>query len=247
MIIRHKKAINMTKVLLIRHGQTDWNTNGRWQGALPIGLNTHGREQAQRLAQHLARRPITHIYSSDLPRALETAEILGQTLNVTPIADARLREMHLGVFQGLTREDVLAHHADEYHAFQTDYFDHVIMQGESRRQVMARALAVLEDALAKSALRGEIAVVSHGVTIRMLLTGLFPDDAEHLRHAEIGNTSLTTLEHDGTSWRILTMGSMHHLADIAAEIAADHGEAATLAQEANPETNAAHPDPSQPT
>ena len=94
--------IPIERVLLIRHGQTDWNANGRWQGILPIGLNDVGRTQAETLAIYLARRPIGSIYCSPLPRALDTARALGQAVGVVPEVDERLQEFNLGVFQGLT-------------------------------------------------------------------------------------------------------------------------------------------------
>ena len=71
------------RVLLVRHGQTDWNVNGRWQGIEPVALNDEGWAQARLLADYLRDRPISRIYSSDLPRALETATTIGQAVNVS--------------------------------------------------------------------------------------------------------------------------------------------------------------------
>ena len=67
------------RLLLIRHGQTDWNVDGRWQGTIPTGLNDIGRTQAQALATYLARRQIGSIYSSHLPRAIDTAKAIGDS------------------------------------------------------------------------------------------------------------------------------------------------------------------------
>lgn len=218
--------MQLRTLYLIRHGQTDWNTSGRWQGTLPVALNVHGREQAQYLAKALRTRPITQIYSSDLPRALETAQIVGQSLNLVPIPDERLREMHLGLFQGLTRDEILARHATEFHASQEDYLDYVIPNGESRRALMVRALEMFREVVTtQQTQHEEIALVSHGVTLKMLLTGLFPQEEERLRHSEIGNTSVTTLRRDTQDWYLADLANMNHLSDAATEMAADHGEA----------------------
>ena len=80
------------RILLIRHGQTQWNVEGRWQGVLATSLNTNGFAQARALARALRTRPITAIYTSDLQRAVQTATVLGSVFKLTPIEDARWRE-----------------------------------------------------------------------------------------------------------------------------------------------------------
>lgn len=92
----------MTRLLLVRHGETDWNAEGRLQGHTDRPLNPWGREQAKRLAERLAGDGIAAVYASDLARARETAEIVGERLGLPVVLDADLREKHWGTWEGLT-------------------------------------------------------------------------------------------------------------------------------------------------
>ena len=94
----------MTTLLLARHGETDWNREGRWQGGSDTSLNERGREQARELAQQLDS--VDAIYSSDLARAAETAAIIAGTLGVEVRVDPRLRERSFGDWEGLNAEEI---------------------------------------------------------------------------------------------------------------------------------------------
>jgi broad specificity phosphatase PhoE len=96
----------VTTLLLVRHGETDWNAERRWQGHTDVPLNARGREQAHALAEELAAEPPDVIYTSDLSRALETAEIVGGMLGLAVVADPDLREIDVGSREGLTAEQV---------------------------------------------------------------------------------------------------------------------------------------------
>jgi broad specificity phosphatase PhoE len=92
----------VTTLLLVRHGETDWNASGRLQGHTDTPLNAHGRRQAKALADRLAGDGIAAVYASDLARARETAEILGERLGLPVVVDADLREKNWGNWEGLT-------------------------------------------------------------------------------------------------------------------------------------------------
>jgi 2,3-bisphosphoglycerate-dependent phosphoglycerate mutase len=200
--------MTVERVYLIRHGQTAWNVDGRWQGFEPVPLNDVGLAQARTLAGYL-RAPISAIYSSDLPRAVQTAEALGQTRNLNPIIDIRLREFNLGIFQGHTHDQIQARYPAETTAFYADYMGYLIPNGESRYQLQTRAFEAWTDITANAA-GPEIAIVSHGGTIKMLLMKLF---AEHpdLQQARIENTSVTTIERGGDGWRLVELAHAAHL------------------------------------
>jgi 2,3-bisphosphoglycerate-dependent phosphoglycerate mutase len=200
---------HIERVLLVRHGQTDWNVDGRWQGVLPVGLNTEGWSQARALAASLRGRPIGAIYSSDLPRALETATVVGSVVGLVPHTDIRLREFNLGVFQGLTREQIEDRHPAEWQEFRTDYWNYVIPQGESRRALQLRVQQAFTAITAQAAGK-ETVLVSHGGAIRMLLLALFANNAA-LRDVHIENTSVTTLERNGDDWRLAGVADIAHL------------------------------------
>lgn len=213
------------RVLLIRHGQTDWNMDGRWQGVLPIGLNDEGRRQAQSLARHLQKRPLTAVACSDLPRALDTALALTADRGIEPLVDQRWREFDLGVFQGLTKEEIGRLYPAEWQALSDDYWDYVVPLGESRRALQTRAYSAFLELTRPTEGRlyagyadsdtetvGDLAVVTHGGVIRVLLLKIGVD--QHiLNQTHIENTSITTLVRHEGGWRVEHLGQTPHLRD----------------------------------
>jgi broad specificity phosphatase PhoE len=130
-------------------------------------------------------------------------------VGVQPQADERLREFAMGIFQGNTREQIESQFAAEWAGFRADYWDYLIPQGESRRQLQDRVYAAWLDLIA-TAPGPEAALVSHGGSIRVLLMRLFPQD-ERVQHTHIDNTSVTILERDGASWRLAELNTVDHL------------------------------------
>src|SRR5690349_8413010 len=98
--------MNKKHLFIFRHGETDWNVEERFQGHLDIPLNDNGRNQARELGQKMKHFGLEAIFSSDLCRASETAQIVAQSINVPIFKDPRLREAHLGQAQGLTRTEI---------------------------------------------------------------------------------------------------------------------------------------------
>jgi len=145
----------MTTLLLARHGETDWNREGRWQGWADPPLNATGRAQAHALAGQLRSTPFDAVYSSDLRRAFETAEILASSHGVAVVADPGLREIDIGSWSGLTRAEI------------DERFGGVLIDGESREQHRARVLEAIER-IARSHTGERILVVTHGGTMRAL-------------------------------------------------------------------------------
>ena len=96
----------MTTILFARHGETDWNRARRYQGHADESLNELGRAQARQLAEELSARTISAVYSSDLRRASETAEIVAASLGLSVSLDARLREIDVGSWQGICHADL---------------------------------------------------------------------------------------------------------------------------------------------
>lgn len=201
--------MTLSTLYLVRHGETAWNAEHRWQGHTDIPLMDTGIHQARRLAQHLSERKIAAIYTSDLQRARMTADIIAEAQGMHAIPDVRWREMHTGIFQGKTHDEIVSHHADELRRLNENWLDHVVEGGESRRMMRVRLLAALDDVIAKTP--GDSAlVVSHGGSIRVLLRTLFPDHAD-AAHKPIENTSLTTLHRNDDSWSLFAMSETPHL------------------------------------
>ncbi len=146
----------MTLLLLARHGQTDWNRDGIWQGQADPPLNATGRAQARRLADRLGPIPVDAIYSSDLRRAVETAEIVAAVKGLAVVTDQRLREMDVGSWTGLTGEEIARRFpGGMYH------------DGESPQAFQARAVAAAEDISAAHD-GATVLVVCHGGIVRAL-------------------------------------------------------------------------------
>ena len=165
-------------VYLARHGETEWNRVGRWQGMTDIPLSDVGRAQARALGAGLRGRGIVEVHASDLSRASETAEIVAGALGIASLArDARLRERGFGCFEGLTREECAARHADAWTRYLTDRTA-TPPGGEPQRDVASRVVAVLtEIARAPRATGDATLVISHGGTIRTFIhevTGAAP-------------------------------------------------------------------------
>jgi broad specificity phosphatase PhoE len=153
----------VTTLLLARHGETDWNSERRWQGHADQPLNERGREQARVLGAELSSRPIEAIYSSDLLRARETAEIVAAALGLEVRVDPGLREVDVGSWSGLAHGEIEASDPDGFRRWQAG--GKGWERGESYEEMGARVVAaVLELAAAHP---GEtLLVVTHGGSIR---------------------------------------------------------------------------------
>lgn len=207
--VNPREQRRMKRILFIRHGQTDWNLEMRWQGHLDVPLNEAGAAQARRLADHLCGRPITAVYSSDLGRAQATAAPIAEVLGLPVKLDLRWRELNLGIFQGLTTNEINSQYPDEARLMRQDYLDYVIPKGEARRAMQRRAYAAYLEIVAREP-GPEIAVVTHGGTIRAIMLNLFDLD-ETMKRISVKNTSITTVEVDGKHARLVEAAVTPHL------------------------------------
>jgi broad specificity phosphatase PhoE len=146
----------VTTILLARHGETDWNRQGRFQGWADPPLNETGREQAQALAGQLAGVPLDAVYSSDLRRAHETALIVAEPHGVPVVVDRGLREIDVGSWSGLTRAEI-----------ETSFPGAAHHDGETREEHLSRVLEAVER-IACAHPGEHILVVSHGGSLRTL-------------------------------------------------------------------------------
>jgi broad specificity phosphatase PhoE len=157
----------MTRLVLIRHGQTDWNIEGRWQGHADVPLNANGHEQAARMAAVLVHERIAAIYSSDLTRARQTAQALGEATGLIVHVDKRLREIHQGEWQGLEISEIRSRYRDAYEAGENDPAVFAPPGGETLVQLRDRLVAALQDIYRRHP--GQcVAVVSHGFAVAMI-------------------------------------------------------------------------------
>jgi len=157
----------MTHLYLIRHGQTDWNIEGRWQGHADVPLNDRGRAQAENIARSLANVGLVAIYSSDLVRAHETAKALARTTGLPIHLDARLREIHQGEWQGLLVSEIQQRYGEAFHARHANPLTVAPPGGETVLQVKERVIAALEDIITRHPAE-RVAVVSHGFALAVV-------------------------------------------------------------------------------
>ncbi|HEV7701073.1 MAG TPA: histidine phosphatase family protein [Pyrinomonadaceae bacterium] len=158
-----------TRLYFIRHGQSAGNAEGRFGGHGPTPLSPLGVQQAERTARLLVNEGIEAIYSSDLPRAIQTAQPLASSLGLQIHATPAFRERHVGVLEGLTFDESKERHPDDYYALVNRSVHHVISGGESYRQLLKRSSSVLRDILREHQ-HERIAIYSHtGVICFMTL------------------------------------------------------------------------------
>ena len=170
-----------TRILLVRHGQSQGNAESRFGGHTPTPLSELGRRQAEATARVLAEEGVTAIYTSDLLRAVETAEPLARATGLEIVTTNAFRERSVGHMEGLTFEEAAAKYPDEYAALLRRDFEHVLLGGESYRQLLDRAAHALDDAIAINR-GGTLAVFTHTGTACILALHLMGAlDAPQLR------------------------------------------------------------------
>jgi broad specificity phosphatase PhoE len=156
-----------TRIILIRHGETRWNAEGRYQGQADVPLNEKGVRQAELLAQGLRASGIAAIYSSDLSRASRTAEVIGQALGLKVQIDPGLREINQGEWEGLLLGEIRARYPEILEKRLVDPLSVAPPGGESVREVQERVLASIE-AIAGRHPGETVGVVSHGLAIALV-------------------------------------------------------------------------------
>ena len=157
----------MTILYAIRHGETPWNVEGRYQGQLDPPLNERGRRQAQATAARLASLDFEAIYSSDLTRAYQTAMALAAKTGLPIQADPRLREINQGEWEGVLIDDIRAHWPQEIYGWDHDPWQHHPPGGETLQQLQTRLFAAIDEIVSRHP-HGLVAVFSHKLPIALL-------------------------------------------------------------------------------
>jgi alpha-ribazole phosphatase len=158
----------MSRLCLVRHGQTDWNLEGRYQGQSDMPLNETGRAQARALAQQLQDQPFTAIYTSDLQRARETAEIIAASVHLPVTLEPRLREINQGKWEGQLVEGIKARYAELWQRRTVDPTNVRPPGGETVGEVARRVYTALND-IARLHPTGCVLIVSHGLALATVI------------------------------------------------------------------------------
>ena len=198
-----------TEIILIRHGETEWNSQKRMQGHSNSDLSSVGQAQIQALGEWMKNVPFDHIYSSDSLRAKQTAEAITQFSGHELKIDLRLREKNLGVFEGLTSEEARERHPEVFRLFKTAGSKYVIDEGESTQQLQDRALEIVDEIRIKH-LEERVLLVTHGGFIRVVMKHSLGLSLETPTRFLIRNTGVFRLVWED-KWIVSQMGGVSHL------------------------------------
>jgi len=191
----------MARLYLIRHGETDYNNSFRFQGRIDVPLNEAGVAQAEKLAGYFKNIPLEAIYTSDLKRAVKTAEIIGRLKGIIPIKTEALREMSFGIWENMSSQDIQKQYAKEWKDFFAQPATTKISQGESMSEVQKRAYPAIQQILDRYP-EGDVAFVAHGGVIRVLICTMLGLDLNRSWHLHVGNASVTCFYYWGRSYTL---------------------------------------------
>jgi alpha-ribazole phosphatase len=191
------------KIFLIRHGETDWNVQQRYQGQADIRLNAKGREHARIVAGYLTDKNIEAVYSSDLARTRETAEIISRVINLEVGLDSRLREMDFGRWEGKTFNEIYLQDREEFNNWFNHPVDYIIPGGESFGSLVDRAGEAIKEIYGRH--EGNIAVVTHGGVIKAILYHWQLIGAKELWGGGTTPGSIAILDVDNKEYEIVSL------------------------------------------
>jgi len=207
----------MIEILLIRHGETDWNAERRLQGHLDIPLNAHGRRQAAALGKALLLEPLDAIVASDLQRARQTAEAIGTPRGMAVSIDPGLRERCYGAFEGLRYDEISSVYPEAYAAWQARDLDARYPRGvhaaETMREFFARAVGAV-GTIARLASGGghrKIAMVTHGGVLECAYRAAQGVGLAQARDFEVRNASINRVRWNGAGMQITGWADVAHL------------------------------------
>lgn len=208
----------MTRILLARHGETEWNAVRRVQGWTDIPLSEKGCAQAEALSQRLSRTPLAAVYSSDLARAAQTAAPTAARQGLTVQTAPELREKGFGAWEGLTQADLERDYPDLWHRYHVARdLEALVPGGETWPQVQERLSAVLRRILAAHPDPEEtVLLVGHGGSGRMVILEALGATLPTLLHLHLDNASLSRLDFrsEGDS-RVIFLNDTSHLEELA--------------------------------
>ena len=222
----------MTELILIRHGETDWNRELRFQGQVDVPLNATGHEQARRLAQRLVadKVAVDHLVCSDLVRTRQTAQpaltALLPQLPLETLTDARLREQHFGVVDGMRVDDIKAQHAAAWAQWLRFDADGGMPGGETARQFHARVMDALRSVAHQHAGK-TIVVVTHGGVLDMVWRTARGLGLAGPRQSDIPNAGLNRVRLQGDAIEIVHWADTQHLVGLPAQPVYDQTRLAT--------------------
>src|SRR5262245_3073293 len=198
------------KLIAVRHGETEWNVNLREMGHLDSPLTPLGIRQAQALGHRLKRLGFDSLYSSDLGRAVQTAEIIGRICDKPVNLNSGLRERHMGILQGLTREEISEKYPEQMAAYERTGFLDLIPEGETAQERTDRSVRVLTE-IASRHPEQTVLVVTHGGFLTGFLGFVLGMPFSSGRRFRKENAGYNAFEYLEPNWYLQTWNDISHL------------------------------------
>ncbi len=201
------------RLVLVRHGVTDWNREGRWQGRLDPPLSDEGRAEAWLVGTRIAADPALRpgrIVSSPLSRASQTAAPIAEAAGADVELEPRLMEIGAGEWEGRTHREIEALDGERYRAWRSDGSDVRPPGGEGLDEVIGRSRELLDDVETSSG-PWPIVLVSHGGILRVIANQLFDLPAGWMWNLDVDNASISVAERAGDRWRLVRWNDTQHL------------------------------------
>jgi 2,3-bisphosphoglycerate-dependent phosphoglycerate mutase len=203
----------MTELILVRHGETDWNRELRFQGHVDVGLNAIGLEQARRVALRLAAEQAHRVYVSDLLRARQTAHPVAQQLRLDSICVPGLREQSFGAVDGMRVDDIKQQHPQAWEDWLQFREDFCMPGGETTREFHARVMDAVHR-LAADHRDETLVVVTHGGVLDMIYRSARSLGLAGPRQSDIPNAGVSRVRVVQTRVEIVSWADTSHLADL---------------------------------
>jgi len=178
------------ELLLIRHGETDFNIEKRYIGIMDIGLNSTGKKQALRLKEIIDKEQVDEVYTSDLSRCIETGSLIGFVNKQKPVKN--LREMNFGIVEGLTRTEIVNKYPDVMEKWDKDWLNYKLPKGESFLITANRVIGEIEK-IKHEDHTNKIAIITHCGCIKLILAHYIMEDLKAFWKFYLDNGSITRL------------------------------------------------------
>ena len=205
----------MTRLLLIRHGESEANNEGMFAGNKDVSLKERGIEQAKKTAEYISENyEVDYVYASDLKRAYKTGEVIADLLGLKVIADKRLREIYAGKWEGKKFTELEENFADDYKCWLTDIGNCICSGGESVKELGERVFKAISEIAEKNDGK-TVVIATHATPIRALQCILGGYSFDQMKNIPwVSNASVTELSYENGEWNFIKIGEDGHLSTL---------------------------------
>lgn len=212
----------MTRLILIRHGESKANKQGIFAGHMDVELEEKGILQAEKTAEYIHKNyKIDKVYASDLQRAFKTGKAVADLFELEIVADKQLREVYAGDWEGKKFTDIIRDYKKDYSCWLNDIGNCRCTGGESIKELGARVLAALER-ISKENPKKTVAIATHATPIRVMQCILSGKTLDEMKNTPwVRNASITEIIYDNGSWSFVRVGEDKHLSELKTEFPAN--------------------------